>query len=107
MRSKPVITRHRADEDIDRAFEYYLSEAGPDLAEAFIDEFEHATSHLSRFPLSGSTRFEYALGIPGLRQWLFRRFPYVILYIDQEHHVEIWRVLHGHTDIPAWMRDGE
>ncbi len=107
MSSKPIITRHRADDDIERAFEYYLIDAGPDLAEAFINEFEYATSHLSRFPMSGSPRFEHALAIPGLRQWPFQRFPYLILYLNQEHHLEVWRVLHGQADIPAWMRDEE
>ncbi len=107
MKPKPVVSRHKADEDLDRAFEYYLLEAGPDIAEAFINEFERVASHLSRFPLSGSTRLEHALAIPGLRQWPLRRFPYLIIYVDREHSVEIWRVLHGQTDIPDWMRGEE
>jgi toxin ParE1/3/4 len=107
VRPKPVITRHQADEDIDRAFEYYLSEGGPELAIAFVDDYERATSHISRLPLSGSPRLGQTVTIPDLRQWPFGRFPYVIFYFDLEHSVEIWRVLHGRTDIPAWLREGE
>ena len=107
MKPKPVVTRHRADEDVDRAFEYYLFKAGPDLAEAFIDEYERSTSHLSHFPSSGSLRLEHALFIPELRQWPLQRFPYTIFYFDREHLVEIWRVIHGKRDIPASLDDHE
>ena len=102
-----MITRQRADQDVDAAFGYYLVEGGPDLAVAFIDEFERSTSHLSRFPLSGSTHLAHALAIPGLRHWPLNRFPYLIIYMDTEFCVEIWRVLHGKTDIPAWINDDE
>ncbi|HVF46644.1 MAG TPA: type II toxin-antitoxin system RelE/ParE family toxin [Pyrinomonadaceae bacterium] len=105
MKVKPVVTRHQADDDIDRAFEYYLSEGGREVAVAFIDDYERSVSHLSRFPLSGSPRLEHKLSISDLRQWSLRRFPYLILYFDREHSVEIWRVLHGHMDLPAWLRD--
>lgn len=89
MKLKPVVTRRDADDDIDHAFEYYLSEAGSELAIEFIDEYERAASHLSRFPLSGSPRLGHILIISDLRQWLLRRFPYVILYFDREQSVEI------------------
>lgn len=107
MRRKPVITRRRADDDIDQAIRSYLVAGGADLAIGFVNELEHAVSHLSRLPLSGSPGLAHALGIPGLRKWPLRRFPYLIIYIDREHAVEIWRVLHGQSDIPAWLRDEE
>lgn len=107
MKSKPVITRRLADEDIDRAFQGYLAEGGSQLAVEFVDAYEKAALHLSRFPLSGSPGLEQILGIPGLRKWPLRRFPYLIIYFDLEHAVEIWRVLHGSVDVPAWLRDKE
>lgn len=107
MRTKPIVTRKSADEDVDRAFEYYLSEGGPDVAIAFIDEYERATSHLSRFPVSGSPRPGHALSVEDLRQWPLNHFPYLIFYFDREHSVEIWRVLHGNMDIPDWLRSDE
>ena len=105
MKTKPVVTRHRADEDVDLAFEHYLTEAGPDLAEAFIDEYERCVSHLSRFPLSGSPRLEHTLAISGIRHWGLRRFPFLIIYVDTDYAVEILRVLHAQTDIPTHLRD--
>lgn len=107
MKNKPVVTRHQADDDIDKAFEYYLANAGSNAAIRFIDEFEKATSHLSRFPLIGSPTAGYALAIADLRQLPIRRFPYLIFYFDFEHAVEIWRVLHSQMDIPAWLQDDE
>lgn len=103
MKAKPVVTRHQADDDIDLAFEHYLLEGGSELAVTFVDAYESATSHLSRFPEAGSLRLGHALDIDDLRNWPLRRFPYVILYFDHEHSVEIWRVLHGRVDISAWL----
>ena len=102
--TKPVVTRHKADEDLDIAFDYYLLEAGPEIAEAFINEFERVASYLSRNSTSGSTSIGHALAIKDLRQWPLRRFPYLIIYVDRGHIVEIWRVLHGQRDIPELMR---
>jgi toxin ParE1/3/4 len=104
---KPVITRRRADDDIDRAFESYLKDGGAELAVAFADDLERAVTHLSKFPLSGSPTLAQVLEIPGLRKWPLRQFPYLIIYIDSEHAVEIWRVLHSHSDVPAWLRAEE
>ncbi|MDM7923397.1 MAG: type II toxin-antitoxin system RelE/ParE family toxin [Pyrinomonadaceae bacterium] len=99
MKRKSVITRQKAEEDIDRAFEYYLQEAGPEMAVAFVDGFERSTAQLSRNPLSGSSQLAHALGIDDLRQLPMKRFPYVLIYIDTKQCVEIWRVLHTRRDL--------
>jgi toxin ParE1/3/4 len=36
-----------------------------------------------------------------------RRFPYLIFYMEQADHIDVWRVLHGRRDIPALMREPE
>jgi len=105
--AKPVVTRRAADEDLDRAFEYYLREAGSDTAVAFIDSLEQAILHISRQPASGSPSYAHLLDIPGLRFWKTKNFPYLIFYIDLESHIEIWRVLHGKMNIPKWMTEDE
>lgn len=64
MKVKPVVTHHRADDDTDTAFDFYLNEAGIEIAIAFIDELERGYSHIARHPLSGSTRFAEELGLP-------------------------------------------
>ena len=74
---------------------------------SFVDSYEKAALHLSRFPLSGSHGLEQTLGIPELRKWPLRRFPHLIIYFDFEHAVEILRVVHGSVDVPAWLRDKE
>jgi toxin ParE1/3/4 len=28
-----------------------------------------------------------------------------VFYIERGDHIDIWRVIHAHRDIPAWMRD--
>lgn len=107
MKTKPVVTRYKADEDVDKTFEHYLANAGPEIAISFIDEYEKAISHLSRNPLIGSPLAGHRLDVDELRQWPLRRFPYLIFYFDLERAVEIWRVLHTSVDIPAWLQDEE
>lgn len=34
-----------------------------------------------------------------------QRYPYLIFYVDLPSHTDIWRVLHGQRDIPAWLRE--
>jgi toxin ParE1/3/4 len=26
-----------------------------------------------------------------------------VFYIEMDDHIDVWRVLHGERDIPAWM----
>jgi plasmid stabilization system protein ParE len=56
---------------------------------------------------AGASRYAYELDIPGLRRWPLRRFPYLIFYMEQADHIDVWRVLHGRRDIPALMREPE
>jgi hypothetical protein len=39
--------------------------------------------------------------------WPIRRFPYLIFYIEQPDALDVWRVLHGQRDIPAWIQSWE
>lgn len=31
-------------------------------------------------------------------------FPPSDFYVEREDHVDVWRVLHGQRDIPAWLQ---
>lgn len=104
MKRKPVILRARADRDVMDAVEYYLQEASAETAHGFADALEKALIHVGRNPATGSPRFGHELDLPGLRSWPLRRFPYLIFYLEHEDHVDVWRVLHGQRDIPAWMQ---
>jgi toxin ParE1/3/4 len=102
---KPRALRLTAETDIDRAFSYYLTEAGADTALGFLDEVETALSHLEKNPGTGSPRYGELCEVPGLRLWLVKRFPYAVLYVEQAAHLDVLRVLHQHADIPAQLAD--
>ncbi len=91
--------------DIDSAIAYHRETAGPDVAVGFVDEFENAIPLLIRYPLTGSLRFAYELEIPELRSWSLKIFPYMIFYIPNDEHLDIWRVLHARREIPAFLHD--
>lgn len=103
MKAKLVVPRRQADEDVDRAANFYLLEAGPDIALAFVRSIEHTYVQISRFPGAGSPRYAESLEVPGLRFWRAKKFPYLIFYVDLGSRIEIWRVLHERMDLPAWI----
>lgn len=102
---KPVIPRAQAHRDVDDAIAYYLSEDAEQAALGWIDALEQAYAHIGRHPATGSPRYAHALGIPGLRSWSLARYPHVVFYVERADHIDVWRVLHGRSDIPAWMQE--
>lgn len=103
MKFKRLVPRRQASQDVDDAVDYYLREAGIDVALGFVDSLEIAYRHLSRYPQTGSPRYAHELDLPGLRTWPVRGYPYLIFYLEQSDHLDIWRVLHSQRDIPAWL----
>jgi toxin ParE1/3/4 len=98
-----VVLRERARHDVETAVDWYRVEAGGETALRFVNAVEAALAQVGRYPSSGSARYSMELGIPGLRCWELERFPYLVFYVERADHVDVWRVLHGHRDIPAWM----
>lgn len=105
--AKPVVARELANRDIDDAIAYYLSEDAEQAALGFIDALEQAYAHISRHPATGSPRYAHELNLPGLRFWPLVNFPHLVFYVERPEHIDVWRVLHGHRDIPAWMQEPE
>lgn len=103
--AKPVVPRELANRDVDEAIDHYLSEAGEQVALAFVEALERPYRHISRHPAGGSTRYAVDLSLPGLRAWPLRRFPHVVFYIETNECIDVWRVLHRARDIPAWMQE--
>lgn len=95
--------RAAAESDVAEAADYYREEAGPEIALGFIDSIETAITHLGEYPLSGSLRFAFELGIPDLRSWSLPRVPYLIFYVPDDDRIDIWRVLHARRDIPTFL----
>ncbi len=105
MKSKPVIPRGLANRDVDEAVDHYLSDGADQAALGFIEALEQAYAHISRHPASGSPRYAHDLNLPGLRFWQLPRYPHLVFYIERADHIDVWRVLHGQRDIPAWMSE--
>lgn len=105
MKARPVIPRAQANRDVDKALAYYLSEASEAVALGFIDALERAYNHIGRHPATGSPRYAHELNLPGLRAWPLTRYPQLVFYVEHPEHIDVWRVLHGQRDIPAWMQE--
>ncbi len=107
MTVKPVVPRELANRDIDDAIAYYLSESTEQAALGFIDALEQTYTHISRHPATGSPRYAHELNLPGLRFWPLVHYQYLVFYTERPQHIDVWRVLHGQRDIPAWMQEPE
>ena len=105
MTGKPVVLRQRAQRDVDETVAYYVVEALAAVSSAFIDALEDTLRHVGEHPASGSPRHASELNLPGLRSWIITGFPYLIFYVEREADIDVWRVLHGARDIPAWLRE--
>jgi toxin ParE1/3/4 len=100
---KSVIRHQAAVTDVENIVDHYVDRAGVDVALRFIDVLEQAVEHIARHSATGSPRYAHRLNIPGLRSWPLKRYPYLVFYFDAHEAVEIWRVLHGATNIPDWL----
>lgn len=105
MKTKPIIPREQASRDVDEAVTFYLREAGEAVAMGFVDVLEKAYGHIARYPATGSPRYAHELNLPGLRAWPLTRYPQLVFYVELPDHIDVWRVLHGQRDIPAWMQE--
>ena len=104
MTLKPAVPRERARRDIREAVRYYRLQAGEDVAIRFVAAYQSALEALAAHPGAGSPRYGVSLDIAGLRSWPLERFPYLIFYIDQRDHIEIWRVLHGSREVTSLLK---
>lgn len=105
MTAKPVIARDLAGRDVEAAIEFYLSEGSEQAALGFIDALEAAYDHISRYPAAGSPRYAHEFDLAGLRCWPLKRYPHLAFYVEREDHIDVWRVLHGQRDVPAWLQE--
>lgn len=105
MTIKPVIPRSRAIQDVEHAIDYYLGEGAVQAASNLIDALQTAYRLIGMHPGIGSPRYGYELDIPGLRGRALEHFPYAVLYVERTSHIDVWRVLHQHRDIPGLLRN--
>lgn len=105
--SKPVIPSRRAILDVLEAAGYYEAEAGEAVADRFIAAVHAAFEAIGRVPGIGSPRYAHELGLPELRSWRLKGYPYLVFYIEHEDALDVIRVLHGARDIPATLAEPE
>jgi toxin ParE1/3/4 len=101
--AKPVVSREQAGRDIEDAIDHYAREAGEKVALGFIDAIETAFRAIARNPAIGSPCYAHELDLPGLRVRSPKRYPYLVFYVERDDAIDVWRVLHAHRDIAAWM----
>jgi len=87
--------------------EYYLNEGGERTALALVDALERAFLHIRRHPATGSPCYVHELDLPALRCWRVQRYPYLVFYVERDDYIDVWRVLHGQRDIPAWLGESD
>jgi toxin ParE1/3/4 len=105
VKTKPVVPRAQAHRDVEDAVTHDLSEDAEPAALGFIDAMEKAYSQIGRHPTTGSPRYARELNLPDLRSWPLTRHPYLVFSVERPDHIDVWRVLHGQRDIPAWMQE--
>lgn len=64
-------------------------------------------ARIGRHPASGSRRYAHELNLPGLRFRPLSRYPHLVFYLERADRIDVWRVLHGQRDIPAWMQESD
>jgi toxin ParE1/3/4 len=104
VKPKVVFSREQANRDVEDAISHYLSEDAEHAALGFVDALEQAYAHIGRHPSTGSPRYAHELNLPGLRSWPLTRYPSWVVYMEHADRIDVWRVLHGQRDIPAWMQ---
>lgn len=107
MDDRAIILRQLALEDVQDAIDHYRDQAGERTAVDVVDALEHTFETIARHPAVGSMRWGVEMGLPGLRSLPVGGFPHLVFYVDRADHVDVWRILHGARDIPAWLRDPE
>ena len=105
MKGKAVVPRALANRDVDEAIAWYLNENATQAAHGLVDALEQAYSHIARHPATGSARYALELNLAGLRCWPLKTYPYLVFYVERADQIDVWRVLQGQRDIPAWLLD--
>ncbi len=102
--ARPVRLRAVAVADVDRAVEWYRTEAGVEVALRFVDAIEATVDRIGRSPRGGSLRLAFELDIPELRFRQVPGFPYLVFYVVADEVVDVWRILHTRRDVTLARR---
>ncbi len=95
---KPIIFHPEATEELEDAISFYEAQK-PGLGQDLLTEVEKAVSQVQQFPSIG-VRY----GQPPFRQWVLRRFPYLVFYLELPEAIWILAVAHGKRK-PGYWKD--
>jgi toxin ParE1/3/4 len=90
---------------LDLIVEYFLVEAGVEVAMSFLTAWDRAITHIETYPDSGSLRLSEPTRTKGLRAWPVKGFPHIALYRREQGQIIVVRVLHTARDIPATLQE--
>lgn len=99
MKPHAIRSLSSADRDFDLIVDHYVHDASFDTATRFVHALDAAYIVLAEAPDAGSPVLGGASGIPDLRTWTLRGFPYLICYVHLDHEVVVWRILHTRRDL--------
>jgi toxin ParE1/3/4 len=97
MNAKPVEYHEGASADVKSAVAWY-QERSPKAALDFIEELHRAADTIGEGP------DRWPLGKNNTRRFLLWRFPFSIIYSEQESVITIWAVAHGSRRPEYWAR---
>lgn len=97
MSPKPVEFHQGAAADVRSAVAWYR-ERNPRAALEFIEELRRATETIRKAPE------RWPMGRNNARRFLLWRFPFSILYSEQDAVIMIWAVAHGSRRPDYWTR---
>jgi plasmid stabilization system protein ParE len=95
--TKTLELHEEAAADYDAAFDWYL-ERSPDAARAFDAEFERALQEIALAP------GRWARGSHQTRRFLLKRFPYLVIYREQNSCVQLLAVAHASRNPNYWKK---
>lgn len=91
-----------AGDDLNRHADRLLTDAGPDVAERFVDNARASFTRLADTPGIGSPVPSKNVALTGMRKWRVSSFPKVLIfYLTAPDSIDIVRVLHASQDWAA------
>jgi toxin ParE1/3/4 len=97
MTAKRVEYHQGAIADVKSAVAWY-QERSPKAASDFIEELRHAVETIGEAPE------RWPLGKNNTRRFLLWRFPFALIYSEEETVVTIWAVAHGSRRPDYWAQ---
>ncbi|MGD9854205.1 MAG: type II toxin-antitoxin system RelE/ParE family toxin [Planctomycetaceae bacterium] len=97
MSAYRLIVQPEAEEDMLAARQWYEGQR-EGLGKRFIAAIDDALGQIARIPLT------FPIAYKECRQYIVRRFPYVIYYLVGDDQVSVIGVFHGRRDPQAWQQ---